>query len=178
MNRPIRFVVVLLILGAVFGGSYLGAAPAISDLEVHFSPGGGCTEAIVREIGRAQRQVLVQAYSFTSMQISQAISKAYGRGVKVVVILDESNLTDKHAAVNNLLTQRVPTFVDSKHNIAHNKVIVIDEQTVITGSFNFTVAAEKDNAENLLIVRRSELASKYVQNFMEHFKHSEIYKAQ
>ena len=54
----------------------------------------------------------------------------------------------------------------------------IDEQTVITGSFNFTVAAEKDNAENLLIVHRSEVASKYVQNFMEHFKHSEVYKAQ
>jgi phosphatidylserine/phosphatidylglycerophosphate/cardiolipin synthase-like enzyme len=51
--------------------------------------------------------------------------------------------------------------------IAHNKVMVIDSRTVITGSFNFTKAAEESNAENLLVIDDAELAKKYTQNWTE-----------
>ena len=47
----------------------------------------------------------------------------------------------------------IPTFIDNKHAIAHNKIMIIDQSTIITGSFNFTKAAEEKNAENLLIIR-------------------------
>jgi phosphatidylserine/phosphatidylglycerophosphate/cardiolipin synthase-like enzyme len=61
------------------------------------------------------------------------------------------------------------------HAIVHNKVMVIDGETVITGSFNFTKAAEESNAENLLIIRDRKLASLYMKNWQEHVKHSEVY---
>jgi phosphatidylserine/phosphatidylglycerophosphate/cardiolipin synthase-like enzyme len=70
---------------------------------------------------------------------------------------------------------RVPTFIDDKHAIAHNKVMIIDKTTVITGSFNFTKAAEENNAENLLIIKSKELANIYIENWMKHKEHSEPY---
>jgi len=68
------------------------------------------------------------------------------------------------------------TKIDAQHAIAHNKVIIIDGETVITGSFNFTKAAEEKNAENLLVIRDKKLAELYIKNWQEHEKHSEVYE--
>lgn len=70
----------------------------------------------------------------------------------------------------------IPTFIDAAHAIAHNKVMVIDGQVVITGSFNFTKAAEESNAENLLVIRDTDLAGKYAANWETHLRHSERYE--
>jgi phosphatidylserine/phosphatidylglycerophosphate/cardiolipin synthase-like enzyme len=67
------------------------------------------------------------------------------------------------------------TYIDDRHAIAHNKIIIIDQETVITGSFNFTKAAEEENAENLLIIKSKELAKSYIDNWYNHKKHSESY---
>jgi phosphatidylserine/phosphatidylglycerophosphate/cardiolipin synthase-like enzyme len=63
-----------------------------------------------------------------------------------------------------------------KHAIAHNKVMVIDGRIVITGSFNFTKAAEESNAVNLLVIRDAELAAKYAKNWQEYLEHSVPYE--
>ena len=65
--------------------------------------------------------------------------------------------------------------IDAQHAIAHNKVMIIDGEAVITGSFNFTKAAEANNAENLLVIRDRKLAERYIWNWQEHEKHSEPY---
>jgi phosphatidylserine/phosphatidylglycerophosphate/cardiolipin synthase-like enzyme len=65
--------------------------------------------------------------------------------------------------------------IDDKHNIAHNKVMVIDGERVITGSFNFTTSAEKNNAENLLVIDDPELAVKYTANWKKHERHAVPY---
>jgi phosphatidylserine/phosphatidylglycerophosphate/cardiolipin synthase-like enzyme len=97
--------------------------------------------------------VLVQAYSFTSAPIAKALLDAHKRGVQVQVILDKSQRTEKYSSADFLANQGVLTMIDATHAIAHNKVIVIDGETVLTGSFNFTKAAQEKNAENLLIIR-------------------------
>ena len=156
----------------------IGAGPATrtSDIAVYFSPKGGCTEAIVKEINAAKAELKVQAYSFTSPPIAEAIAKAHARGVKTMVILDDSNETAKYSGATYLANHAVPTFIDAKHAIAHNKIMVIDGATVITGSFNFTEAAENSNAENLLILHRTDVAQKYLANFDVHLKHAESYR--
>jgi phosphatidylserine/phosphatidylglycerophosphate/cardiolipin synthase-like enzyme len=70
----------------------------------------------------------------------------------------------------------VATYIDSKRTIAHNKIIIIDKEIVITGSFNFTKAAEEKNAENLLIIKSADLAKAYIENWNRHFEHSEKYE--
>jgi phosphatidylserine/phosphatidylglycerophosphate/cardiolipin synthase-like enzyme len=153
-----------------------GAAAGAESLEVFFSPRGGCTDAVVRELDRAGREILIQAYYFTSAPIAKAVAGARKRGVNVVAVLDKCNRTNKYSAATFLKNQGCDVFIDARHAIAHSKVMIIDEAVIITGSFNFTDNAEESNAENLLIVRnRPELVAKYLANFREHQKHSERY---
>ena len=145
-------------------------------IQVYFSPNGGCTEAVVKEINAAKTTILVQAYSFTSTPIAKALVDAHKRGVKIQVILDKSKRSEKYSSADFVLHAGIPTFIDAKHAIAHNKIMVIDGATVITGSFNFTKAAETSNAENLLVIRSPELAAKYAANWQAHLEHSEKYE--
>lgn len=160
----------LLILSSLALGLTAAAEP-----RVFFSPKGGCTEAVVECLAGARSTVLVQAYSFTSAMIAKALLEAHQRGVRVEVILDKSNRTEKYSGADFLVHAGVPTYVDDKHAIAHNKVMVIDSRVVLTGSFNFTRAAEENNAENLLVLEDAALARKYTANWKSHLDHSEIY---
>jgi phosphatidylserine/phosphatidylglycerophosphate/cardiolipin synthase-like enzyme len=145
--------------------------------QVYFSPNGGCTEAIVKEVTNAKTEILVQAYSFTSAPIAKALVEAYKRGVKVEAILDKSQRTEKYSSPTFLANSGIPTFIDARHAIAHNKTMILDRDTVITGSFDFTRAAQEKNAENLLIIKSKELASIYIDNWNKHREHSELYRA-
>jgi phosphatidylserine/phosphatidylglycerophosphate/cardiolipin synthase-like enzyme len=143
---------------------------------VCFSPHGGCTEAIVNQIDNAKSEILIQAYSFTSAPIAKALVDAHKRGIHVEIILDKSNKSKKYSAGDFTAHMGVATYIDSKHAIAHNKIMIIDKETVITGSFNFTKAAEEKNAENLLIIRSKKLAETYIDNWYKHKEHSEKYE--
>jgi phosphatidylserine/phosphatidylglycerophosphate/cardiolipin synthase-like enzyme len=145
-------------------------------VNIYFSPKGGCTDAIINEIEQAKKEILVQAYSFTSAPIAKALVNAHKKGIKVQVILDKSQKSQKYTSATFLINSGIPTYIDSKHAIAHNKIMIIDRETVITGSFNFTRAAEEKNAENLLIIKSKELAKIYVDNWIEHGAHAEEYK--
>jgi phosphatidylserine/phosphatidylglycerophosphate/cardiolipin synthase-like enzyme len=179
MGLKYWFLLILIGLSAYFShvGSHL-TAPASTDatsIDVYFSPHGGCTEAVVNALGHAKQTAYVQAYSFTSAPIAQALVEAYKRGVRVKVVLDKSQRTEKYSSADFLAHSGIPVQIDSIHGIAHNKVIIIDDQTVITGSFNFTKAAESHNAENLLLIRSKDLVSKYLTNWWNHSGHSEAY---
>ena len=143
--------------------------------QVCFSPNGGCTDAIIKEIDKAKSEILVQAYSFTSAPIAKALLNAHRRGAKVEVILDKSQRTEKYSSATFLVNSGIPTYIDDKHAIAHNKIMIIDRDTVITGSFNFTKAAEEKNAENLLIIKDKKLAEIYMENWHRHEEHSSKY---
>jgi phosphatidylserine/phosphatidylglycerophosphate/cardiolipin synthase-like enzyme len=144
-------------------------------VSVYFSPKGGAQDAIVDAIGQAKQSVYVQAYSFTSAPIAKALVDASKRGVKVEAVLDKSQRTATYTGATFLKNEGIPVYIDAAHAIAHNKVMVIDGQTLITGSFNFTKAAENSNAENLLIIRDVGLAKLYLDNWQKHREHSEAY---
>jgi len=143
-------------------------------IKVLFSPGGGCTQAIIEKIDNAKSEILVQAYAFTSVPIAKALLEAHKRGVKVETIIDKGSSERQYTSATFLANQKISTYVDGEHAIAHNKIIIIDGTTVITGSFNFTKAAEDENAENLLIIESPELAKLYIDNWNDHKQHSEV----
>jgi len=144
--------------------------------QVYFSPNGGATQAIIKEISDAKAEILVQAYSFTSSPIAKALVDANKRGVKVEAILDKNQRKDTYTEAKFLSNMNIPTYIDSQHPNAHNKIMIIDKTTVITGSFNFTRAAEEKNAENLLIIKSKDLAKLYFDNWSEHREHSGDYQ--
>jgi phosphatidylserine/phosphatidylglycerophosphate/cardiolipin synthase-like enzyme len=150
-----------------------GSAASEGGLSVYFSPQGGCQNAVINQIESARQSVDMQAYSFTSNEIERALELAQGRGVHVRVIMDKKESEDRSSMAGRMAQDGLPIYIDGDHPIAHNKVVIIDNQTVVTGSFNFTHQAENANAENLLVITgHPEIAAAYEQNFQEHLAHS------
>ena len=150
---------------------------ASGTIEVAFSPNGGGAATIIKAIGQAQKTIKVQAYSFTNADIAKALLEASKRGVQVRVVLDKSQETEKYTSATFLANAGVPVRIDDDFAIAHNKIMILDDETVITGSFNFTKAAEERNAENVLVIRgNKELARLYLQNWQWRWDASEAYK--
>jgi phosphatidylserine/phosphatidylglycerophosphate/cardiolipin synthase-like enzyme len=172
---PAFLVAVILLAGRPALWSASRATENLPAWEVYFSPKGGATEAIIATLAKARTTVLVQAYSFTSAPIAKALLEAHQRGVKVEVILDKSQRTEKYSSADFLAHAGIPVKIDAAHAIAHNKVMIIDDATVITGSFNFTRAAEEQNAENLLIIHDRTMGAQYTANGQAHAQHSEPY---
>lgn len=151
------------------------AAPEEPAWQVYFSPNHGATKAVVDALDGAKSTVLVQAYSFTSAPIAKALVQAHDRGVDVQVILDRKETGSKYSSADFVAHAGISTLIDGKHAIAHNKVMIIDGVAVITGSFNFTTAAERQNAENLLVIHDPTLAARYTENWRDHAAHSTHY---
>lgn len=168
---PPLFLAGLAALAAVRPADPIVAPPPPPRAAAYFAPGTGPRTALEVELGRARKTVLVQAYGFTSRPIADALIAARGRGVAVRVVVDRSNRTARGSQAVRCALAGVPVLYDGRHRIAHNKVVVIDDDTVITGSYNFTASAES-NAENLLVLIDRRLAAAYTENWHHHADHS------
>ncbi len=140
--------------------------------KVYFSPNGGCEWEIIRAIGTAKKQIRVLSYSFTSEPIAQALILLSMGGVDVQVVIDSGSA--KRSEAENLVSNGVKVYLDSNHAIMHNKVIIIDTDLVLTGSYNYSEAASTRNAENLVIIRSKNLTMKYLENWEHHKSHSKL----
>jgi phosphatidylserine/phosphatidylglycerophosphate/cardiolipin synthase-like enzyme len=120
-----------------------------------FSPGGSAQSLILDAINDAEHSVDLAAYSFTSKPVSLALLAAQKRGVVVRVLADEKANNTQYTAVTFLANQGVSVRLNRKYKIMHNKFAVIDNQSVQTGSFNYSAAADKSNAENVVFLRDS-----------------------
>jgi len=173
-----QLTVFCLVLAGFIGGSSAQdtVLPELSSsarvLGLYFTPPSDVAKAVMDAIDQSQTEVFVQAYGFTHLVMAQALIRAQERGVNVRVLLDERSEYTNRNVIDLLREARVPLRLDGSHAIAHNKVMVIDAQTVITGSYNFTNAAQSRNAENLLVLGSPELALSYKNNWLTHWAHS------
>ena len=150
------------------------AAPAAGKaarIEVRFSPKGGCADLAVRTIATARKQILVHAYGFNSPTIAQALIAAHQRGVKVEMLIDKPQNISRtrqplgRSQVGVARTAGIPLWVERKVAIGHNKVMIIDNKAVITGSYNWTTNAEEKNAENLVVLHDKATVKRYLDNW-------------
>jgi phosphatidylserine/phosphatidylglycerophosphate/cardiolipin synthase-like enzyme len=152
----------------------LGAAvrAPCAEIQACFAPpvAGSCDPLItlLRTINGARSTIRVQMYSLTLHEVVSALIRAKRRGIDVRVIVDHSQLRhDRNDSfrVAALASGGVPILVDTVPGLMHNKVMVIDGETVLTGSFNYTWGAEHRNAENLLVLHDPKLAADYLRNW-------------
>ncbi len=139
-----------------------------------FSPKGNCSNHIIGELQRAEREILVAVYAFTSREIAWALVRAQQRGIKVRVLLDRKfDRESKYSKGSFLKKQGLKVRRASglskgnkRRGLMHQKFAVIDSRIVLTGSYNWTASAEKFNHENLLLFRDAgPLAEEYRQQF-------------
>lgn len=151
MRIAILFLIITVFSGKVFS----------SQIHACFEPKGNCAQQIINTISQAKRQVLVQVYSFTSIPIAQSLVAAKNRGIDIEILSDKSQLKSNGSVLPYLKNKNIFIKIDYLPAIAHNKIMIIDREIVITGSYNFTANAEKRNAENLLIIHDKTLAKNY-----------------
>jgi len=137
-----------------------------ADITTCFSPHQNCSKSLIETLGKAKKSIYVQAYSFTNHDIAMALIEAKGRGVNVQVYVDKKRIKEKHCKINKLIEAKIPVIVQKSKNIAHNKIMIIDDELVITGSFNWTQNALK-NEENLNFIKSKELVQIYLYNWKE-----------
>lgn len=128
---------------------------------VYFSPAGGrkAQGAIVEVLGQAKREIWVAAFVLTDDLILESLAKARARGVQVRVVIETRNLTNSEVAP--LRQAKIDVRKDGNPYTMHHKIIVVDGEWVITGSYNFTNSGFARNNENLLILRDGALAQRY-----------------
>lgn len=139
--------------------------PLDQKLTVCFTPDGRCQNLIIQAIDQAKFSIKMQTYSFTSKEIAKALLRAQRRGVEIRILADRSQLTAKYSQIPKLKKSNVSVLIDRVPGIAHNKIMIIDDQIILTGSYNWTNAAEHRNAENLLRIQDPEIAAYYIENW-------------
>lgn len=137
--------------------------------QVFFSPRGGTQDAIIRSIDSAKTQILVQAFDFTSDPITSALKRANNRKVEIKILMEDSKRKANKSKYNVFKVNSIDIKLDRENKLAHSKIIIIDSTRVITGSFNFSEAAEKWNAENTLVIDDTILAKHYIKNWYQRF---------
>ncbi len=159
------------------------AATESGTIESLFTPGDKIAKRIVSAIGEAKKDIKIQAYGFTNTAIAKALAAAAQRGVAVQLIEDDGEYANLNGftklKLDGIKAAGAKIYIDGDHAIAHNKVMIIDAKdskpVVITGSYNFTQAAENNNAENVLLISgNGALAASYLANWQKHLSHSTL----
>lgn len=152
--------------GGIFYFSHSLEQGDTKNYKVCFSPRKHCQELIVKHIDGAQKDIYIQAFVLTSQPIIDALVAAFKKGKLVYIILDARNAKHYHKETLKLLDAGIPVYLDDiKNGFAHNKIMIFDQETVLTGSFNFSKKADCINAENILILKNKALAECYLQNW-------------
>jgi len=153
-------------------------------IQVYFSPGGGAQGAIIETFEEARSNIIVAMYLFSNVDLADALIAAQKGGIRVRVVVDGSQDQRAYSRGRYMYENGVSIRVDRSHmitaaesqGIMHNKFAVVDDSTIITGSYNWTQAAEIQNEENLLIIREApDIARRYMAEFEKLWKQSVSY---
>lgn len=136
-----------------------------NSFRIHFCPEDRCGDAVVSAIKSAKKSTYVAMYSFTNRDIAYAIADASKNGLDVKVYLNNDQRNEKYSKAGFLKNKGIPIRYHKHDGLMHNKFAIIDDNIVITGSFNWTASADKRNDENLLFINNKETAEVYKKKF-------------
>jgi len=168
----------ILIISLIFSTSLISADNIpVGDITILFSPKDECGKAILDKINTAKKSVEVAIYSFTSRVLSRALITAVKRGVTVRVFLDREGTEEPYSKANFLMKNGVLVKLAKGEGLMHNKFCLIDDELVITGSYNWTTSADLINDENIIIINSKEVAKVYRMQFERYWQGTYLDKA-
>lgn len=137
-----------------------------TQIEVYFSPDDGTLERLLELVQGARQSVYFLAYSFTDDELAAALINAHDSGLQVAGVLDKAQaLSNTGGEYQHLLDRGIDVRLDGNSRSMHHKVIIIDQEIVVTGSYNFSKSAKTRNDENTLILHNREIANLYMEEF-------------
>jgi phosphatidylserine/phosphatidylglycerophosphate/cardiolipin synthase-like enzyme len=134
-------------------------------VDVYFSPRGGGQEAVLRELSSAKKRILFMTFSLTDKSAGDIIMAKQQQGVQIAGVFDSWLGASRYTLFNPLKDEGMDVRKDGNQALLHHKVIIVDD-TVITGSYNYSNNAENSNNENFLIIRNAPAVTQaYIQEF-------------
>ena len=132
---------------------------------VCFSRTERCDDLLISLMGGARERIYVAVYSFTSDRLAEALIGARNRGVDVRVVMERERSNEQGSEYPRLLGAGVEVRLDASPGLMHHKFMVIDGEIVVTGSYNWSAAAEERNDENLVVIRDRDVAGAFEREF-------------
>ena len=163
---------------AVMGTAVAADVADIEKAGVWFSPQGGALDAVIEPVENARETIDLEAFHFSNKRLAKALIRAKDRGVRLRVMLDKENRGKANSKAGLVSDAGIPVRIDARHRTAHNKVILVDCKTVVTGSLNFNGHADRENAENTLILTSEKLTKLYRRDFEKHWGHSDDFRGE
>jgi len=135
-------------------------------VEIYFSPDDGAAAQIIGALSQASHSIDILAYSFTSDDIAETIHQRAAAGVTVRGVFDESQVSSNTGGeFEAFQASGYAVRLDGIPGQMHHKTILIDNQVIISGSYNFSGNAEYRNDENVVIIHSPALAARYQEQF-------------
>ncbi len=134
-------------------------------VECYFAPEDGVQKEIIEEIEEARDTIDFMAFSFTSRPIARAMADCMDKGAKVRGLFERLSAGSRYSRDDYLAENGAEVYLDTNSHTMHHKVIVVDGETVVTGSYNFSKSAETKNDENVLIIHSGRIGSAYTKEF-------------
>ncbi len=139
-----------------------------TQISAYFSPKNETIPPLLKEIQSAEKSIHFMAFSFTHDTLGEAMRDRFKAGVDVQGVFEERQANNRYAEFDSMKKAGLPVLLDENRGAMHHKVIVIDGETVVTGSYNFSKNAETRNNENLLIIKGNrEIAKAYLAEFAQ-----------
>ena len=137
-------------------------------VENYFTAEEEVAATIARALARADEEILFMAFSFTNDEIGASLIERANSGVMVRGVFETVGSETQYSYYSQLEKENIPTVdvrQDGNGRIMHHKVFIIDRETVVFGSFNFSDNAIDSNDENLIIIHDPEFTSYFVEEF-------------
>ena len=130
-----------------------------------FSPGDECLNAIVESIDEAEQSIKVCVFTISDNRITEAIIRAYKRGISIKIITDNDKLHDTGSDIREMAARGLEVRIDKTRSHMHHKFAIFDEARVLTGSYNWTRSAAMYNHENILVTDNHSIVQDYNREF-------------
>jgi phosphatidylserine/phosphatidylglycerophosphate/cardiolipin synthase-like enzyme len=134
-------------------------------IENYFAPQDNVSQHIVEQLREARRSIRFLAFSFTHDRIAQTVLDRAAAGVQVTGVFETTGSETRFSEYGKFKQAGLDVYQDGNPYVMHHKVFIVDDETVIFGSFNFSQNADKDNDENLLIVHDAGFVRPFIQEF-------------
>lgn len=166
-----KLVLIGIIIISIFSLKYTGFLVFSQSIEVYFCQVDNCQQEVISELQHAKYNIYFMTFSFTDDDIGNFLIEKHNQGVDIKGIFEKSQIS-KYSEYEKLKQNNITVILDNNKYYMHHKVFIIDNSTVITGSYNPTRSGNEKNDENLVIIHDKSIANEYLKEFIRLWKNS------
>ncbi len=134
-------------------------------IENYFCPEDNCEKKVLEELEKAEENIYFMVFTFTSENIGNKLVEKHEKGIEIKGVFEKFSANTQYSEYKKLNENNINVKTDKNPDIMHHKVFIIDNKTVITGSYNPTKSANEKNDENILIIHDENISKEFLKEF-------------